>query len=297
MNALPQEILPATLAGRLTDEQKQAVLEAARGQRVAALAAALGLTEPDALTLLAEATGLDIASDIHPDRAALGLMPARLVHDYQVVPILEPGAGPPAEADDDLKPATQDSKQELHLATVWPPDAVMLDWVRTFTPRPLRWHLALPDRVHQLIIEHYGVGSGSLEDSGEDFAPVQNPQGADETVDEDAAVVRFVSDVISQAIADAATDIHFEPQEGQLRIRYRVDGLLVPVPLPENLLRFQDAIISRLKIMARLNISERRLPQDGRINFKTIGSALDIRVSTIPTIYAESVSLRLLNWA
>ena len=171
----------------------------------------------------------------------------------------------------------------------------MLDWIRTFTPRPLRWHLALPDRVHQLIIEHYGVGSGSLEDSGEEFAPVQNPQGADETVDEDAAVVRFVSDVISQAIADAATDIHFEPQEGQLRIRYRVDGLLVPVPLPENLLRFQDAIISRLKIMARLNISERRLPQDGRINFKTSGTALDIRVSTIPTIYAESVSLRLLN--
>ena len=149
--------------------------------------------------------------------------------------------------------------------------------------------------MHQLIIEHFGVGSGSLEDSGEDFAPVQNPQGADETVDEDAAVVRFVSDVISQAIADAATDIHFEPQEGQLRIRYRVDGLLVPVPLPENLLRFQDAIISRLKIMARLNISERRLPQDGRINFKSDGSTLDIRVSTIPTIYAESVSLRLLN--
>ena len=295
MNALSREILPAMLAGRLTDEQKQTVLEAPRGQRVATVAAALGLTEPDALALVAQATGLDVASDIRPDRAALGLTPARLVHDYQVVPILEPGAGPAAEADDDLKPATEDSKQELHLATAWPPDAVMLDWVRTFTPRPLRWHLALPDRVHQLIIEHYGVGSGSLEDSSEDFAPVQNPQGADEMVDEDAAVVRFVSDVISQAIADAATDIHFEPQEGQLRIRYRVDGLLVPVPLPENLLRFQDAIISRLKIMARLNISERRLPQDGRINFKTIGSALDIRVSTIPTIYAESVSLRLLN--
>jgi len=101
--------------------------------------------------------------------------------------------------------------------------------------------------------------------------------------------------VISQAIEDQATDIHFEPQEGQLRIRYRVDGLLVPVPVPENLLRFQDAIISRLKIMARMNISEKRLPQDGRINFKAGGDTLDIRVSTIPTIYAESVSLRLLN--
>ena len=74
-----------------------------------------------------------------------------------------------------------------------------------------------------------------------------------------------------------------------------MDGLLVPVSVPENLLRFQDAIISRVKIMARLNISERRLPQDGRINFKAAGTTLDIRVSTIPTIYAESISLRLLN--
>ena len=293
MNALTQDFLPPALAGRLTEEQRQSVLEAARGQRVATVAGALGMTEPDALALVAAAAGLDIATEIRPDRASLSLMPARLVHDYQVVPITPPGEAV-TEEPEDAAPAPEPT-QDLHLATAWPANDTVLDWIRTFTPRPLRWHLALPDRVHQLIIEHYGVGSGSLEDSGEEFAPVQNPQAADEAVDEDAAVVRFVSDVISQAITDAATDIHFEPQEGQLRIRYRVDGLLVPVPLPENLLRFQDAIISRLKIMARLNISERRLPQDGRINFKTPATTLDIRVSTIPTIYAESVSLRLLN--
>ena len=293
MNALTQEALPAALAERLTDEQRQAVLEAPRGQRVAAVATALGLAEADALALLAAATGLDIARDIRPDRSSLSLLPARLVHDYQVVPIAGPEEPAPEEPAE--HPAAPGPKEVLHLASAWPPNQGILDWVRTFTPRPLHWHLALPDRVHQLIIEHFGVGSGSLEDSGEEFAPVENPQGADEIVDEDAAVVRFVSDVISQAIADAATDIHFEPQEGQLRIRYRVDGLLVSVPLPENLLRFQDAIISRLKIMARLNISERRLPQDGRINFKTPNTTLDIRVSTIPTIYAESMSLRLLN--
>jgi type II secretory ATPase GspE/PulE/Tfp pilus assembly ATPase PilB-like protein len=150
--------------------------------------------------------------------------------------------------------------------------------------------------VHQLIIENFGVGSGSLDDGDEGYlAPEAATAPVEEAVDEDAAVVRFVTDVIAQAVTDNATDIHFEPQEGQLRIRYRVDGLLVPVPVPENLLRFQDAIISRLKIMARLNISERRLPQDGRINFKAGGTTLDIRVSTIPTIYAESISLRLLN--
>jgi len=293
MSAPVQEMLSEALAGRLTEEQRQAVLEAPRGQRVATVAAALGLSELDALALVAGAAGLDIASDIRPAPAFLSLLPARLVHDFQVVPILGPGEKVD-DATGDAPAAEPEPNQALHLATAWPPNELIHDWLRTFTSRPLQWHLALPDRVHQLIIEHFGVGSGSLEDSGEDFAPVQSAT-ADELVDEDAAVVRFVSDVITQAIADAATDIHFEPQEGQLRIRYRVDGLLVPVPLPENLLRFQDAIISRLKIMARLNISERRLPQDGRITFKTNGSALDIRVSTIPTIYAESVSLRLLN--
>ena len=295
MNVSIQEKLPAALAGRLNDEQRQAVLEAPRGQRVATVAAALGLTEPDALALVATSAGLDLINDIRPDAPSLSLLPARLVHDYQLVPVLPRGAAVDEEQDVEEPVPPPDPKQILHLATAWPPSDSIVDWVRTFTPRPLQWHLALPDRVHQLIIEHYGVGSGSLEDSGDEFAPVQSGPATDEVVDEDAAVVRFVSDVITQAIADAATDIHFEPQEDQLRIRYRVDGLLVPVPLPENLLRFQDAIISRLKIMARLNISERRLPQDGRINFKSTGNTLDIRVSTIPTIYAESVSLRLLN--
>jgi type II secretory ATPase GspE/PulE/Tfp pilus assembly ATPase PilB-like protein len=294
MNGLIQESLPSALAKLLTDEQRQTVLETPRDQRIAAVAAALALSEADTLSLVAGAAELEIATDIRPDRASLGILPARLVHDYQIVPIAAQHLVGSAGSDDPAAPAP-DSRTILHLAASWPPNEDILDWVRTFTPRPITWHLAQPDRVRQLIIEHFGVGSGSLEDSTEQFAPVQNPQAADEAVDADAAVVRFVSDVISQAITDAATDIHFEPQEGQLRIRYRVDGLLVPVSLPANLLRFQDAIISRLKIMARLNISERRLPQDGRINFRAEGVNLDIRVSTIPTIYAESVSLRLLN--
>ena len=169
----------------------------------------------------------------------------------------------------------------------------MRDWIAIFTPRPVRWHLAPADRVRQLVVENYGVGAGSIEDSNSPALAADAPASTE--ADADAAVVRFVREVIEQAIDDAATDIHFEPQEGQLRIRYRVDGLLVPVAVPENLLRYQDAIISRLKIMARLNISEKRLPQDGRINYRAGDNTLDIRVSTIPTIYAESVSLRLLN--
>jgi type II secretory ATPase GspE/PulE/Tfp pilus assembly ATPase PilB-like protein len=296
MVAQLDDALPSALAARLSDEQRQAVGDAPRGARLAALAAALGLAEGDALAALAAAAGLDIALNLETDPDARGVLPARLVHDFQIIPIRRAEAGAPQSPDGGDRPEGAElARRPLHLASAWPPNAGMEDWIRTFTSRPLFWHLAVPERVHQLIIENFGVGSGSLEDSDDGYVAPETQRQAEEVVDEDAAVVRFVSDVISQAVDDQATDIHFEPQEGQLRIRYRVDGLLVPVPLPENLLRFQDAIISRLKIMARLNISEKRLPQDGRINFKGNGTTLDIRVSTIPTIYAESVSLRLLN--
>ena len=289
MPATLQDTLPESIASRLTDEQRQAVVEAPRGMRLAALVTALGIDENAALSMVAAAAGLDIATNLETDPGARGLLPARLVHDFQIIPILF-GAHEGAHAEAEATASTP-----LHLASAWVPDPSMSDWLRTFTPRPLVWHLAVPERVHQLIIENFGVGSGALEDSDEGYVAPEALRDADADVDEDAAVVRFVTDVITQAVDDQATDIHFEPQEGQLRIRYRVDRLLVPVSVPENLLRFQDAIISRVKIMARLNISERRLPQDGRINFKAAGTTLDIRVSTIPTIYAESISLRLLN--
>jgi general secretion pathway protein E len=297
MTALAPDPLPASLAARLTEEQLQAVREASRELRLAALAAALALPEPETLTALAGAAHLDIASNLETDPDARGLLPARLVHDYQIIPIkikAESQESGVESQNSDSQLSTL-SSQPLHLATAWLPDAVMADWLRTFTPRPLVWHLAVPERIHQLIIENFGVGSGALDDGDESYVAPEAVQQTEEVVDEDAAVVRFVTDVIKQAVEDQATDIHFEPQEEQLRIRYRVDGLLVPVPVPENLLRFQDAIISRLKIMARLNISEKRLPQDGRINFKAGTTVLDIRVATAPTIYAESVSLRLLN--
>jgi len=294
MAALIEDTLPAALASRLSDEQRQAINDAPRGGKLAALAQGLGLAEADVLTELAKLVHLDIALNLETDPDARGILPARLVHEFQIIPIKKTDPANTQEEDEELDPAEL-AKKPLHLASAWIPDSTMDDWMHTFTTRPLTWHLAVPERVHQLIIENFGVGSGSLEDSDDGYIAPEQQQQVEEVVDEDAAVVRFVSDVITQAVNDQATDIHFEPQEGQLRIRYRVDGLLVPVPLPENLLRFQDAIISRLKIMARLNISEKRLPQDGRINFKGAGTTLDIRVSTIPTIYAESVSLRLLN--
>ncbi len=271
------DFLSTGSAAGLTAAARTAIATAPRDERLEAYAKATGQSGREALAEIAAAAGLPVATDLRIDEAARPIIPARLASDFQVVPLAVSDA----------------SVQELALAVSWPPDDTLADWVRTFTPREPRWHLAPADKVAQLIRDHYGVGAGSLDLA--EAAEVALTDSGDNDADEDAAVVRFVSDVITQAIEDGATDIHFEPQEGQLRIRYRVDGLLVPVPLPENLLRFQDAIISRLKIMAHLNISEKRLPQDGRIAFRVGGASLDIRVSTIPTIYAESVSLRLLN--
>lgn len=276
---------PATTPDFLRDwpdaDQLRQLREAPRAERQELLAVFRNLSPGAVLPFLSEQTSLPVVATLAADADAIAALPARLVHDYQVLPVR-------------LGEAKSDGEGPLHLATSWPPDDDVRDWVAVFTPRRVQWHLAAADRLRQLIIENYGVGAGSIEDSDEPdtFA---SGQALNIEADADAAVVRFVRDIIAQAIEDGATDIHFEPQEGQLRIRYRVDGLLVPVPVPENLLRYQDAIISRLKIMARLNISEKRLPQDGRINFKAGDNVLDIRVSTIPTIYAESVSLRLLN--
>jgi len=272
------KLLPPELAGRLNEAARRAVDEMSIADRLPKLAEALGCSEEELLAELSLATGHPVASNLKIDEAARPILPARLAAEFQIVPLKVADA----------------QERELHLATSWLPDDEVIDWVRTFTSREIRWHLAPPEKVQQLIRDNFGVGAGSLDNADEvEMALVD--AGVDSDADEDAAVVRFVTEVISQAIEDSATDIHFEPQEGQLRIRYRVDGLLVQVPLPDNLTRFQDAIISRLKIMARLNISEKRLPQDGRISFRSGGNSLDIRVSTIPTIYAESISLRLLN--
>ncbi len=276
---MPQlaDSLPTALSSRLDEAGHRLLAETPRPGRLEALARLLGEKEEQALLALSEATGLPVAPSPQAAEPLLELLPARLAHEFQAIPL----ALPDQQAD------------ELPLVTSWPPTPEMSTWIATFTPRQVRWHLAEAGQIRQLIAAHYGVGAGSLEDDTlPDLAPVT---ASDLDADADAAVVRFVTDILNQAVSDGATDVHFEPQEGQLCIRYRVDGLLVAMPVPDNLLRYQDAIISRLKIMARLNISERRLPQDGRINFKTPGGSLDIRVSTIPTIYAESVSLRLLN--
>ena len=113
--------------------------------------------------------------------------------------------------------------------------------------------------------------------------------------DSEASVIKFVNQIIREALQERATDIHIEPLEDDLQVRYRIDGVLRNITVPPNIKLFQASLISRIKIMAHLDIAERRLPQDGRINLEFEGRPIDVRVATIPSVTGESISLRLLG--
>ncbi|HEY2083244.1 MAG TPA: GspE/PulE family protein, partial [Verrucomicrobiae bacterium] len=157
--------------------------------------------------------------------------------------------------------------------------------------------LAPKIEIEKAVKKYYGVGAETLDEMAKD-EPIELLVGEDKEItegDQEASVIKFVNQIIWEAFKDRATDIHLEPQEDELRIRYRIDGILHQTPMPPQLKRFQAVIISRIKVMSGMNISEKRLPQDGRINVRIKGEEIDIRVSTVPTVYGESVSLRLLS--
>jgi len=262
----------------LAEEQIALLEEARRSERLERLAEAIQLTPSEALQKLVDWNGGEIVDEAAFDLDRLNKIPVRILHEYHCVPVKE------AEGDE----------SRLTLATSWPVDEDIEDWVYAACGARVRWRYAVPERISKFITQNLGVGAESLDDSI-DIDEGLIDAAEDEEEDEDAAIIRFVNEVFNQAIGDGATDIHFEPLEKELRIRYRIDGLLVSVPVPDNLRNFQDAIVSRLKIMAKLNISERRLPQDGRINHRVGDTTLDIRLSTMPVMYGESISLRLLN--
>jgi general secretion pathway protein E len=193
----------------------------------------------------------------------------------------------------DFRTSAEIDDGKIHLATVWPPSPRMSRWIFAVSGLKPIWHMGMPEKIIRAITENFGIGADSLEDS--DLDEEGEAEVQDDLEDQNAAIIKFVNEVIQRAIVDRATDIHFEPHKETLQIRYRIDGQLVPVRVPDNLRSFQDAIISRIKIMGGINISEKRRPQGGRITFTHGQSDLDIRVSTLPTLYGESISLRLLN--
>ncbi len=185
----------------------------------------------------------------------------------------------------------------LQVAVSNPFDTAMLNAVQFDAQCPIEFALAPKDEIEKALKKYYGVGAETLDELAED-EPIELLVGEDKEItegDQEASVIKFVNQIIWEAYKDRATDIHFEPAEDELRIRYRIDGILHQTPMPPQLKRYQAALISRVKVMSGMNIAEKRLPQDGRINVRIKGEEIDIRVSTVPTVYGESVSLRLLT--
>src|SRR5258708_5683904 len=186
---------------------------------------------------------------------------------------------------------------ELQVAVSNPFDAAMLNAVRFNAGGPAEFALAPRAEIEKALKKYYGVGAETLDEMSKD-EPLELLVGEEKEItegDQEASDIKFVNQIIWEAYKDRATDIHFEPAEDELRIRYRIDGILHQTPMPPQLKRYQAAIISRIKVMSGMNIAEKRLPQDGRINVRIKGEEIDIRVSTVPTVYGESVSLRLLT--
>jgi general secretion pathway protein E len=187
---------------------------------------------------------------------------------------------------------------KVQVAVSNPFDTAMLNAVRFDARGPVQFALATRGEIEKALKNFYGVGAETLGELDQEEAPMDLDLPLDKEItetDQEASVIKFVNQVIWEAYKDRATDIHFEPAEDELRIRYRIDGILHQTPMPPQLKRFQAALISRIKVMSGMNISEKRLPQDGRINVRIKGEEIDIRVSTVPTVYGESVSLRLLT--
>ncbi len=164
---------------------------------------------------------------------------------------------------------------------------------------PVSWAVGTRYRILEGLRQGYGVGAEQFDEliegrdpAGDDFE--QEVTQLDEE-EEEASVMNFVNQIFREALRERATDIHIEPLEKSLRIRYRIDGTLQEIAVPPDIRALQASLVSRLKIMAQLDIAERRLPQDGRINLELDGAPVDVRVATIPSVNGESVSLRLLT--
>jgi len=220
----------------------------------------------------------------HPARELLSRFPARVLLEHRLLPL---------RCEDD---------GTVLVATSRLFDTTGLDELRMASGQNCQPALAPAAEIDRCLKRCLGVGADTMQslvsDAGEavEVLDRESADGVDLTQGaEDASIVKFVNEVLTEAIGLRATDVHFEPYENELRVRYRVDGVLQEAAIPGEVRRFQAAIISRLKILSQLDIAEKRLPQDGRIKLRIVGREIDVRVSVIPMLHGEAVVLRLLD--
>ena len=240
-------------------------------------------TEEDALRWLADEYDLSFTNleDVELDRQLLSLFPARVLLKEEVLPLKRVNG-------------TVEVATSRLFATQG------LDTLKTLTGLKLKPVLAPREAIQREMKKRLGVGADTIDTLGEETSiqVVDEDREEDTNLDgaaEDASIIRFVNQVLRDAIELRASDIHLEPFEDELRIRYRIDGVLQEVPVPAQVKRFQPAIVSRVKILSHLNIAEKRLPQDGRIKIRLDNAEVDIRVSVIPMLHGEAVVMRLLR--
>jgi general secretion pathway protein E len=215
------------------------------------------------------------------ERETLSILPSRFVFQHHILPI-------------EIK------ESSVVLATYDLFNSLGRQLAGQLLKKPAEWVLVPRPQLLRAMKTLYGVGAETFDEilkSKRDFEILQEGETATDISSDDpeASVVKFVNQISREAIVERATDIHVEPLENDIRIRYRIDGILHEVAVPPQLRLLHSAIISRLKVMSHMDIAERRLPQDGRMNLQAGNSEIDVRVSTIPTVNGESISLRLLS--
>ena len=229
------------------------------------------------LSALAEEFGARVHRPVaYADRSRhrCAVMPAKLVHRKGLLPVSRHNGS-------------------LVVATSNPYDVYALDELQTLTGLEIQPVLGSPREIARLIKHHFGVGGETVQALVQERDEVELLEGIEADDSElakqaqEASVVKLVNEILIEAANERASDIHVEHEEKAIRIRYRVDGLLQSQVLPPEINRFAAAIVSRIKIMARLNIAEKRLPQDGRIKMRVQGREVDVRVSIIPMVHSR----------
>ena len=233
--------------------------------------------------VLAEEFNMEMVelSDVRVSAQALEIVPFELANRYKVIPL---------EADD----------SEVELAVFDPLDMDAIDSISHVIKRSIVCRVAPLEEIEKAIHQYYEGAHAEEVDSI--FSEMEDPDAlpsqielpsAEGASEEEAPIIKYVHMVISEALKRRASDIHMEPLEKRFRVRYRIDGVLHEVENPPK--RLQPSIVSRIKLMSNVSIAEKRVPQDGRINIKVGAKVIDLRVSTLPTAFGESIVMRILD--
>ncbi len=274
--------------GLVTPEQiAEAMAQQNGNERIDQVLVRMGIVkERDILKVCSEHLSMPMVElserDIDPE--VIRLVPSRIVHKYALMPIDRNG-------------------RAIRVATSDPYNMYAIDDLRAAINMPVETVLATRDNIHRMIKAFYGVAGDVLTemvaDAGSEIEVVDEMRVESEDLDvqmaQEASVIKLVNEILLEAIDQRASDIHFEPFENDFRVRYRIDGVLHHANVPPEIRRFQNAVISRIKILAGLNIAEKRLPQDGGIKLRAHGREIDLRVSVIPMTFGEGVVLRILD--